>query len=64
MILVARGKSRAVHSEARDFMCYISLSDRQVLEVEDGKIVFKHLLLQNNTGNELNYEDRYCSLSG
>ena len=39
--------------EAPDFKCFISIRDQRVLEVEDEKRVFKHLVLQNNTGNEL-----------
>ena len=45
-------------------MWFISLSDQQVLEVEDEKRVLKHLVLHNNTGDELKYEDQYCSWSG
>ena len=61
---MARGKSRALNSEARDVKCFISLGDQLVLEDKDAKRMFKQLVLQNNTGNELKYEDRYCSLSG
>ena len=50
---MARGKSRALHIKARDFKCFISIRDQRVLEVGDKKRVFKHLVLQNNTGNEL-----------
>ena len=52
-MLVAHRKSRALHTEARDFKCFISLCDQRVFEIEDEKRVSEHLALQNNTGNEL-----------
>ena len=47
------GKSGALHIEVPDFKCFISIRDQRVLEVEDERRVFKLLVLQNNTGNEL-----------